>query len=486
MRKFYGRKSELETLDMLLARDGAALGILYGRRRVGKTALITHWITAHPDVRTFLWFAEDGTPGDQLLKFSHALMAFLGRQPAMFSDWVGALQTLADAANQEDKLVIFIDEFTYLLRSNPAVSSQFQKAWDLFLQHKNVMLVLSGSYMGMMHEHVLSYQGALYGRTNAAIHLQPFRFGHTKAFFLDYPPAKRVELYAIWGGIAGYWNRLDNRVDLETNVITQLLTSNSAYHSEPRLLLYDHVQDPGRYVSILRAISHGNRVLKDIHAAVGLSPTSTTPYLSIMQDARLIERRIPVTASKKTKTGKYHVVDPFLRFYYRFIEPHMAEIEMGLREQALAMIDRHMVDFIGSHTWEEICREWVLKAGARSLLGFLPGTVGSLWNRYAQIDVAAMNSMDGKFILGECKWTNKPEGAGVIRKLVSQIDNVLPKKRDWEVTLLGFSRSGWTSAAEQEAKGLLGHKEKNWEIVGTQLLNLKEIDNNLSEWAEDV
>jgi AAA+ ATPase superfamily predicted ATPase len=412
-------------------------------------------------------------------------MGFLERQEVVFSDWVGALQSLADAAEQEDKLVIFIDEFTYLLRSNPAVSSQFQKAWDMFLQHKNIMLVLSGSYMGMMHEHVFSYQGPLYGRSHAAIHLQPFRFGHTKAFFPDYLPEERVELYAIWGGIAGYWNRLDSQVGLEKNVITQLLTSNSAYHSEPRLLLYDHVQDPGRYVSILRAISQGNRVLKEIQASIGLSPTSISPYLRAMQEARLIERRIPVTADAKSKSGRYHVVDPFLRFYYRFIEPHMAEIELGLSEQALALIERHKADFIGSHTWEEVCREWVLRAGARSLLGFLPGNVGSLWNRAAQIDVAAVNNTDSQFILGECKWTNKPVGAGVIRKLVGQADSVLPKNRNWQVTLLGFSRSGWTSGAEQEVTDLSGHKGENWTLAGAKLLSLEDIDNNLSAWAED-
>ncbi len=486
---FYGRSAELHELDRLYLREGATFGVVYGRRRVGKTSLLTHWLKTRmeqkPGMRTFLWFAEVGTPSEQLRKFCHALMDFLKKPRVVYADWGSALQAVAEAAEQEEKLVVVIDEFTYLLAEDRSISSQFQKAWDLVLSKKNIMLVLAGSYMGMMHEHVISAQGPLFGRTNSAIFLQPFGFAYTSGYFPQYTPETRVAMYSIWGGIPGYWNRLDPGISLSQNIVTQLLTPNSPYHFEPRLLLVDHVQEPSRYVSILRAISQGQATISEIHDATGITQSSLSPYLQVMQDVRIIERRIPVTAKPSSKSGRYHLIDPFLRFYYRFIEPHRPEIEMGLREQALADIEMHMARFIGANTWEEICRMWVAHAGARGQFEQLPGNVGSVWNRDAQIDVAAINTGSNTMVLGECKWTGKPEGAAVVQKLAEQADKIIPRSRDYTVTLLGFSRSGWRAGAYEQAQELVGYAGKNWSVADVRLLDLEEVDRDLAAWIVD-
>ena len=204
-----------------------------------------------------------------------------------------------------------------------------------------------------------------------------------------------------------------------------------------------------------------------------------------MQDARIIERRIPVSAKPTSKSGRYHLIDPFLRFYYRFIEPHRAEIEMGLREQTLADIEMHMASFIGAHTWEEICRMWVVQGGARGLFGELPGSVGSEWNRQAQIDVAGINTAASTMILGECKWTGRAEGPAVIARLLEQADRVIPRSREFAVTLLGFSRSGWTDGAFEETERLVGHEGKGWRVSDARLLDLQAVDRDLAAWAAD-
>jgi AAA+ ATPase superfamily predicted ATPase len=482
---FYGRTAELHELDRLYMREQASLGVVYGRRRVGKTALLAHWLNSRPEMKAMLWFAEVGTPTEQLRQFSHALSAFLGKEQVAYADWGSALRALAAEAGGEERIVVVIDEFTYLLSEDRTISSQFQKAWDLALSKKNVMLVLAGSYMGMMHDHVLSAQGPLYGRTHSAIFLQPFSFAYTGSFFPMYPAETRMALYAIWGGIPGYWDRLDRGVGLSENVVTQLLTPNSPQHSEPRLLLVDHVQDPSRYVAILRAVSQGARTNAEIHQATGIAASSLPPYLQTLQDARILERRLPVTAKAGSKSGRYNLVDPFLRFYYRFVEPHRAEIEMGLREQTLAEIEQHMTRFIGSHTWEEVCRLWVAQAGARGAFEALPGSIGSLWNREAQIDVAALNTAESTLILGECKWTARPERAAVLPRLLEQADKAIPRSRRYRLTLLGFSRSGWTEGAAEEAARLVGRSGKNWQVQDVRLLDLAQVDAELAAWAAD-
>ncbi|HKJ27315.1 MAG TPA: ATP-binding protein [Anaerolineales bacterium] len=485
---FYGRQKQLEKLDKLYSQEGAGLAVVYGRRRVGKTALLNQWTKKHiNNKRVFYWFATIATEQVHLQKFSDELANFSGMHGRHFSDWVSALQALGDLADREEtKLVVIIDEFTYLLDADASISSQFQKAWDLFLQHKNIMVVISGSYMGMMHEHVLSYSAPLYGRATYAIFLQPFSYGHTKAFFPNHPADLRVGLYSVWGGIAGYWRAIRTTKTLRAGIEDQLLTTDSPFHGEPQLLLQDNTTSHNRYFSIVEAISTGHREAGEIAQKIGYSSsTALGPYLKKLETARIIERQLPVTASKKSKSGRYQVIDPFLRFYYRFIEPNIKDIETEEPKQAYLEIEQHLAEFIGTHTWEEICQEWVLRAGVRSMLYALPGKVGRIWNSKAQVDVAAYNSNERHIMLGECKWTRNAVDGSIVNKLRQQAEHVIPGGRPWTVSFLFFSRSGFTQTGKSAADQLLGLEGSNWKVTESLCLDLDQIDRDLVTWAEN-
>jgi AAA+ ATPase superfamily predicted ATPase len=161
--------------------------------------------------------------------------------------------------------------------------------------------------------------------------------------------------------------------------------------SEARLLLQDFISDPHNYVAILTAIANGARTPKEIEASTGLPNVQVPKFLSVLAEAGFVERKIPVTGSPKSRSGKHQLVDPYLRFYYRFLASRQEQIALGIQDQALAEISRHMIDFIGTHTWEELCREWTLRAGGKGEIPFLPDQVGSAWNTNTQIDVAGIN-----------------------------------------------------------------------------------------------
>jgi len=182
----------------------------------------------------------------------------------------------------------------------------------------------------MMKREFLSYQAPLYRRATAQIHLQPLSFGLTLPFFSHYSAVDRVAIYAMFGGIRAYWERIDPGKSISKNIKIQLLTSNNLMQSEPVLLLHDFVSDLHNYVAILTAIANGARTPKEIASMAGLPNLHVPKYLSV-----------------------------------------------------LAEITRHLIDFIGAHTWEELCREWVLRAGALGHLPFMPDEVGSAWNRSA-------------------------------------------------------------------------------------------------------
>jgi AAA+ ATPase superfamily predicted ATPase len=468
--------------------------ILYGRRRVGKTRLLTHWMKQSGH-RALYWVTEPTSTLDQLRSFSQALYNFdTPQQPVpddfTYANWAQAWQQVA-RLTQSGRLALFVDEFTYLLEAEPGIAGIIQNTWDHSLKQANLFLVLSGSHLGMMQRQVIAYQAPLYGRATAHVRLLPLPFGISKSFFPMYDAAERVAIYAIFGGIPAYWERLDPAASISDNISRQLLTANNLMQEEPRLLLQDSVTDPNNYVAILRAIAHGARAQKEIAGHTGLAQGHVSKYLSVLREAGFVERRVPVTAGESSRLGRYHITDPYLRFYYRFLATRQAQLALGVQDQALAEIKRHLVDFIGTHTWEELCREWLLRlpahagAGGYSDLPFVPDQVGSAWTPKVQVDVVGINAMEKTLILGECKWSPMPVERSTLRELVAKTPDIVPKKGKWSVYYLGFAHGGWTGEAMTFAGSLAQSRESkaNWRTVGMRLLDLAQVDADLVRWT---
>jgi len=495
---FVGREAELQLLDRLWARPEATLLILYGRRRVGKTRLLTYWLRQgstgvtgqdRPARRALYWVAEPSSARDQLRSFSQAVYNFANPQaPApedfSYASWQQAWEQVAALA-QVERMALLMDEFTYLLEVDPGIAGQLQNLWDHTLSRTNLFLVICGSHLGMMQRHTLSYQAPLYGRAAAQLRLQPLPFGMTARYFPGYDADERVAIYAIWGGIPAYWERLDPAATLSDNIRNELLTANNLMQAEPRLLLQDFVNEPHNYVGILRAIANDARTQGEIAAFTGLTQGHVSQYLSTLQDTGFVERRAPVTQGERSRLGRYHIVDPYLRFYYRFLANRQSQLALGIQEQLLAEIRRHLRDFIGANTWEELCREWLLRASAQQAVPVLVDQVGSAWTRAAQVDVVGVNSMEKTLVLGECKWGPEPSGRSVLTELIDKTAEVVPDQGQWQVYYLGFARASWTPASHAFAQEVTSvpPSGKNWRACGMRLLDLAQVDHDLGVWV---
>jgi len=302
-----------------------------------------------------------------------------------------------------------------------------------------------------------------------------------------------VAIYAIWGGIPAYWERLDPAATLSDNIRHELLTANNLMQAEPRLLLQDFINEPHNYVGVLRAtpalapkrsagasVANDARTQGEIAAFSGLAQGHVSQYLSILQDAGFVERRAPVTQGERARLGRYHIVDPYLRFYYRFLASRQSQLALGIQEQSLAEIKRHLRDFIGANTWEELCREWLLRASAQQALP-LVDQVGGAWRRIAwtraaqarpersrRMDVVGVNSMAKTLVLGECKWGPEASGRSVLTELVEKTAEIEPSQGQWQVSYLGFARAGWTDASYAFAQEVASVPPGRQELAGAQ------------------
>jgi len=488
--EFFGREKELEELNRRWESHKEEFLILYGRRRVGKTVLLAEWIRRTGN-RALYWVASPTSAAAQLRSFSQSIYNFensglLAPDGFTYANWEQAFQQIARLAKDE-RLALFIDEFTYLLEVDPRIAGLLQNLWDHVLKKANIFLCLSGSHLGMMKREFFSYQAPLYGRASAQIHLKPFYFGSTRRFFPNYSVVDRIALYSIFGGVPAYWERVDSSKSVSWNIKRQLLTSNNLLQSEPRLLLQDFISDPHNYLSILAAIANGAHITREIAEVTGLPSGHVSKYLGVLAETGFVERRVPVTDPGPSRAGRYHITDPYLRFYFRFLADRQDQLALGAQDIALAEINRHMIDFIGRYTWEELCREWVLRAGALGALAVMSDHVGSAWNSKAQVDVVGINSMEKTLILGECKWTLSSNGRKVMTELVDEkTPQIIPARGNWKVSFLGFSRSGWTPAAFEYQKEINRQpvQGKNWVSTGMRLVTLKELDNDLTLWIK--
>lgn len=185
----------------------------------------------------------------------------------------------------------------------------------------------------------------------------------------------------------------------------------------------------------------------------GIDRSNIAKYLSVLRELGYVERVVPATIHRpdQSRQGRYVITDAYLRFYYRFLAPHLVAIEQGRVRQATSLLYDHLLDFIGTHTFEELCRDWVGIVAEMGEFPFLPERIGSFWSQKAQVDVLAINWRTKDILLGECKWGKTPVDKDVIETLVKKTPKVLPEGYTWQVHYAFFARQGFTEQARSAA-----------------------------------
>jgi AAA+ ATPase superfamily predicted ATPase len=461
--EFVGRNRELQTLENFYQSANAGLLILYGRRRIGKTRLITYFLEQRQSP-TFYWVATTHNEAFQLRDLSQAIMKYdprMGSAPTddfTFSSWENALHHLADVVVLRDEPhLVVLDEFTYLLRNEPAISSVFQKVWDHRLsQIPQLKLILTGSLIGMMAREVFSYQAPLYGRATTQVRLRPLPYAAVQALFPERQADERVAIYGVTGGVPAYLEFFTRTRDFMSALRDHCLVPGSMMMSDPAVILYEQLQEPQTYESVLSVVSAGFHQWSDIAKMAGVTETALGHYLKVLQELEFIERREPVLAKPSSKRGRYFVQDHFLRFYYRFVVPQIGSIERGYQAAAAAKIYAELRPFLGEHVFEELCREWVWAAAMAGEVDFVPEVVGSYWRTYrgkrVQLDVVAAAPRKKRLLIGEAKWGRDALSRRLLTDLIQRSQRIPQVAEGWSTQYVLFARGGFTDALQEEAK----------------------------------
>lgn len=446
--EFIDREKELAALEKAWQGKEAQLLVIYGKRRVGKTELIKHFMKDKPHVY-FLGQRVNGIDNRRWLAdlaADHFKDDFL--KTAGFPDWRAFFQFGRDRI--KTRTVLAIDEFPYLTEAEKGLPSIFQTGWDEYLKKTPVFLILCGSSIAMMESEVLAEKSPLFGRRTGQIQLKPFRFTEARKFYPRASFDKCLEFYALAGGSPSYLKRLDPGRSVLDNIISQVLPPEAFLAREVEFLLREELREPRNYFAILKAIAFGKSKIGEIVNDTGLDKGILHRYLFTLDDLQVIQKEVPVTERLplKSRKGLYRIQDQFVKFWFRHILPNRAAIEEGRYERLLPRLESDFPALVAEN-YEKLAVDIVR---AREDLFFPMDAAGRWWNREEEIDLVAINEERREILFGEAKWSARPVGIDVYRDLKRKAPLVDWHNGERTERFCLFSRSGFTKDMRELAR----------------------------------
>jgi uncharacterized protein len=414
---FVNRREEMSALDAWWERRGAALGLVWGRRRVGKTSLLEEF--AHG--KRAIFHTGAGRPaGDELRLLSDAAAQIarfgardLGERP--FADWDDALDSLAAAATRE-RLLLVIDEFPDLVGVSPELPGVLRAFWDRAREQTKLRILVCGSAVRTM-EALQEERAPLYGRFDLSLLLHPFGPDEAGEMLKGLGPGDRALVWGIVGGVPLYLNWWDSGHSVKQNLLRLACSPGGRLLDEGRLVLATEGDLGGLGGLALRAIAAGRTRHNEIEQAIGADPSRV---LERLVELRLVERLVPVTENPaRTRRRLYRIADNFLAFWLGVLDRHRSAISRGLGTQILPVLTEQLDDHMGDR-WEAAFRQHLLRLAANGELGEQIVDIGRWWRDAPPVEIDAV-ALAGRgreaVLLGEAKWARRANGAALRTEL---------------------------------------------------------------------
>jgi uncharacterized protein len=452
-RKFVHRENELKFLEEEWRRKDSSLVILYGRRRIGKTTLIKHFIQ---NKNALYFVATEESENENRKNLRNALADFTQNdflKKTVDLDWEELFSIFASHKSVGRKILV-IDEFQYLGKANKGFLSVFQKIWDGLLANSDIMAILCGSLVSLMQSQTLSYSSPLYGRRTGQIRMSQIPFAHYESFFENPETIDPIKYYSITGGVPKYIELFEPFPDIFEAIKKNILSKQSFLYEEPVFLLEKEVGEIGTYFSIVKSIAAGNHKIGKIAGVLGIRQSGATKYLKTLIQLDLVKRIVPVTEKnpEKSKKGLYFITDNFIKFWFRYVYPYRNYLEI---ENTEPVIKNLKADFIKNHVgfvYEDICGEKLLDLSGKGLFNFTILKSGRWWDKNNEIDIVALSVEQDGIIFCECKYTKKKVDVDVYLKLKEKSKKVKHAPGAVKYYII-FSRFGFSDSLIKLAGG---------------------------------
>ena len=397
--KFIDRIEEMTRLKQALSVNKSTFTVIYGRRRLGKSALITRTLQ-----ETDVYYSADQTDAGLQREVLAKMIASVipGFDKVIYPNWNAFFDTLNDRTTI--KFTLCIDEFPYLVERSPDLPSVLQNKIDSKRLKFNI--IVCGSSQQLMYGLVLDASSPLYGRADTILKVAPIRMSYIMEA-LGVSAVEAVEEYSVWGGVPRYWELREGYANLREAIEANLLSVNGTLYEESVKLFKDDIKDTVKTATIMSYVGAGAHRLSEIAGRCGEIATNLSRPLAKLISLGYLTKEIPFGENEKSsKKSLYKMNDPFMNFYFQFVAPNRSFIEIGRIRSVLSHLDNHFPAYVGDY-WEKLCRETV---SGNEIDGIMYGMARRWWGNVSkderiELDVVA-ESLDKKYLLvGECKWT---------------------------------------------------------------------------------
>lgn len=435
---FIGREKELNIFKKRIESKGFEFGLIYGRRRIGKTRLLQEIVSKYKAI----YFVASEMGLNYNLKQLSATIAAYYNEPFSFVDFESIFKYLAKRSEEKETIFI-LDEFTYLLHNNKELLSVFQNAIDQYLINSNVKLILSGSHVGMI-EDAISYHKPLYGRTTFKIKLEPFDYYDAAKFYPSMSDEDKVRMYSVFGGVPFYTSRIDDSKSVKANIIDLITEQGAIFEDEITFFLTQEVRSVSTYGRILKAIASGATKLNEITTKSGNANSGTvSKHIDVLIHLGIVEKEYCYGEKSNSKKTLYKIKDQLFNFHYSFIEKNLtSKVIMDPNSFYDSIIQPHLDEYT-SFEFERVCREFLIRKYKLSIQ-----EIGRYWFNDAKtkqdIEIDIRMEEGNKHYAYECKWTNNK----IDTRILNELENKTSKLKN--IHLGFFSKAGFDNNLKED------------------------------------
>ena len=477
MGEFIGRVREIEQLEELLVSEHVCTCAIYGRRRVGKSRLLDEFCKG----KRHVYLTALGINRERTLQgFRSVLSAF----PEIDVDGIVDVQTFLDSLTRlssAERTVIVIDEFPNLAEVCDEAPALLQVFVDRELRRHNLFLILCGSSISAMGEHLNDGDAPLFKRFVAQIRLEPLPYRDARRFHEGLSEEDRIRMYCIASGIPAYHAVMAGR-SVEGAIEKAILSPVGVLREEAENLVAMEFKPKELYSSILGSINGGKTDLKTIAESSGVDRTTCQKAISNLELVSIVRRDSPYRNGRRFA---YVISDGFIRFHYDVLS--QGEMALGITDgRSLYQVLRGYIQTFYGNRFEDVCRQYIASNNSCRWIGRWWGSVpvikdgkqikddsGRTVTEDADVDIVA-EVIDGDHVdllLCECKFTNRLSGMREFRLLEQRGEAI--RKGNANKRYVMFSRSGFTPELEDFARDEPG--------IRLELVGMSE----MVEWAEE-
>lgn len=457
---FIGRQQELNTLNKLYNSGKFEFAVIYGRRRVGKTALISEF---SKEKDTIFFTGVETNEKQNLDNFSRCIMEYdMGIAAGLsFSSFQAALEYVFELAKTK-RLVLVLDEYPYVARASKSLASTLQLLVDRNKDSSKLFLILCGSSMSYMEDHVLAYKAPLYGRRTAQLKINPFDFFEACRCFAKFTDIDKAFAYGVVGGTPQYLMQMDDSLSIEENIKNTYLNPASSIFEEPNNLLKQEVREPAIYNAVITAIAMGCSKMNEISNKIDEDTSVCATYIKNLIMLGIVKKESPYGEKSSRKTI-YSIEDNMFRFWYRFVPENTSVISRGAANLAYKRIAPELSAYMGG-VFEEICRQylWKLLLEGKCAVNF--SDLGRWWGTNpktrTQEEIDIMGTDKDSALFAECKWTNEKVDLSVLETLAERSNLFQYKQKHFYLfAKTGFTKGCMDMAAEMGNVALVAYSD---------------------------